>query len=475
MPPEDDVFPTEEQQLPAAVSPITNSPGYITESDHKEDLEEEDDEDPKEGPADYPADIDDDDEEDEESSRDDTDDEEEEEGEDEEEEHLAPADSADVNRLLAIPTPPPSPLTSYSSPQIPSPLLPTSLIDVGAPFGYRAAMTWLRAESPYTSHPLPLPPPIVLLRTRASMIMMRAVAPSTYILAPRSEILPSKTPPSGTPPLLPIPLPTSSPPLLLPSTDCRADVLEVMLPPWKRLCIALDPRFKVRKCSSAPTARPTGGFRADYGFVSTLDAEITRDPDREIGYGITDVWEDPYEITEEILVTDVTEFGQRMTDFVTTGRHDTDEIYRILDDAQDDRLLMRGQLNLLRRDRCSHARTAKLMKSEARDSREAWVQSLEASDTERSKTQMVALQSQQRPTRDPTHPDVPEEAATTTTTTPVTNAQLKAMIDQGIGNELAARDADRSQNGDDSHNSGTGSRRIERTARECTYTDFLKC
>nr|GFC64343.1 hypothetical protein [Tanacetum cinerariifolium] len=40
---------------------------------------------------------------------------------------------------------------------------------------------------------------------------------------------------------------------------------------------------------------------------------------------------------------------------------------------------------------------------------------------------------------------------------------------------LAARDALRSTNGDDSHNSGTGVRRTERATRECTYTDFLKC
>nr|GEX96924.1 hypothetical protein [Tanacetum cinerariifolium] len=65
--------------------------------------------------------------------------------------------------------------------------------------------------------------------------------------------------------------------------------------------------------------------------------------------------------------------------------------------------------------------------------------------------------------------------ATTTTTTPVTNAQLKALIDQGIANASAARDADRSWNGDDSHDSGTGSRRTERTTRECTYIEFLKC
>nr|GEY43526.1 putative reverse transcriptase domain-containing protein [Tanacetum cinerariifolium] len=63
----------------------------------------------------------------------------------------------------------------------------------------------------------------------------------------------------------------------------------------------------------------------------------------------------------------------------------------------------------------------------------------------------------------------------TTNTTSVTNAELQAMIDQGITATLAARDALRSTNGDDSHNSRTGVRRTERATRECTYTDFLKC
>ncbi|GKC38331.1 hypothetical protein Tco_1050715 [Tanacetum coccineum] len=64
-------------------------------------------------------------------------------------------------------------------------------------------------------------------------------------------------------------------------------------------------------------------------------------------------------------------------------------------------------------------------------------------------------------------------APTATTTTSVTNAQLQAMIDQGVTAALAARDANR--NGDDSHTSGTGGRRTERVARECTYQDFMKC
>nr|GFC94182.1 reverse transcriptase domain-containing protein [Tanacetum cinerariifolium] len=63
----------------------------------------------------------------------------------------------------------------------------------------------------------------------------------------------------------------------------------------------------------------------------------------------------------------------------------------------------------------------------------------------------------------------------TVNATTVTNAQLQEMIDQGVTAALASRDALSSTNGDDSHNSGTGVRRTERAACECTYTDFLKC
>ncbi|GKE33289.1 putative reverse transcriptase domain-containing protein [Tanacetum coccineum] len=65
---------------------------------------------------------------------------------------------------------------------------------------------------------------------------------------------------------------------------------------------------------------------------------------------------------------------------------------------------------------------------------------------------------------------------TTATTTPMTDAQIKPLISQGVADALAEIKANRtSRNGDDSHDSGTGSRRTERDARECTYNDFLKC
>ncbi|GKE10540.1 reverse transcriptase domain-containing protein [Tanacetum coccineum] len=64
---------------------------------------------------------------------------------------------------------------------------------------------------------------------------------------------------------------------------------------------------------------------------------------------------------------------------------------------------------------------------------------------------------------------------TAATTTPMTDAQIKALKSQGVADALADHEANRSRNGDDSHDSRTGGRRQVSTVRECTYTDFLKC
>ncbi|GKB09650.1 hypothetical protein Tco_0837962 [Tanacetum coccineum] len=222
--------------------------------------------------------------------------------------------------------------------------------------------------------PIRSPSPIILSYTRVSMAMMRAAEPSTYCLAPRSEALPL-----GTLPLLPIPLPTSSPPLLLPSTDRRAGIHEAYLPPRKRLCFAFGPRFEVGESSSAPTARPTSS-RADYGFVATLDDEIMRDPERDVGYRITDTWDEMLEGMPGAPAAEETELDHRVIDLVRTVRHDTDELYTRLDDAQGERQMLSGRLNMLFRDRRAHARTARLMELEARISREAWSRSMDAND-----------------------------------------------------------------------------------------------
>nr|GEX45336.1 hypothetical protein [Tanacetum cinerariifolium] len=229
------------------------------------------------------------------------------------------------------------------------------------------------------------------------------------------------------------------------------------------ISIALGLRYEVGESSSAAAARPTGGLRADYGFVATMDKEIMRDPEREVGYGITDSWDEIVETLQGVTVSTDTELGGYMRELETRVRQDTDEIYMRLDEEQTERQLLAGRLNMLFRDRHAHAYTRHLMETEARMSREAWVRATYASDLVRKLLRIdhrrstkitelrTALQGQ------------------------VTALQGQAMIDQGVTAALAARDALRSTNGDDSHKSKTGVRRTERATRECTYTDFLKC
>nr|GEU30859.1 putative reverse transcriptase domain-containing protein [Tanacetum cinerariifolium] len=256
--PADDVFPAEEQPLPTAVSPIDESPGYIMDSEPEMDPEEEDgdDEESEEDSIDYLTtrgynDADDDGDDYSISASEDSDQTEPfEEGETAAtppppsyrvtpkisiRPHIPmsfPSES-EVERLLAIPTPPPSPVSPISYP-LPPFLMPLPIFT-----------------------PLPPPPPIILSRTRASMVLMRSAAPSTFILAPRS-----RTPLIGTPSLLPIPLPTTSfsLPLLLPSTSGSESIPEANMPLQKRACFTT----------------PTSGYEVGESFI-TAAARLRRE------------------------------------------------------------------------------------------------------------------------------------------------------------------------------------------------------
>nr|GEZ03649.1 putative reverse transcriptase domain-containing protein [Tanacetum cinerariifolium] len=94
----DDEIVAEDQPYAEDASPIAQSPEYIPESDFKAHPEDDDDKDPEEDPVDYPADGGDNGDDEEESSEDDKDDEMDIEAdeEEEEEEHPAPADSVVV-------------------------------------------------------------------------------------------------------------------------------------------------------------------------------------------------------------------------------------------------------------------------------------------------------------------------------------------------------------------------------------------
>nr|GEV02106.1 hypothetical protein [Tanacetum cinerariifolium] len=443
--PSDDKAPLEDQPLPADASPITASPDYVAASDLEED--------PEDDQADCPADgRDGDDEPFDDDDDDDTDDEDPgeypfEEDDEEEEEHLAPADSfvvpivdptrlrrarktvrheppmsasikACIARHAALPSPP------LLVPSLPLPLplpLTTSPTDTGAPLGYRA----------------------VGIRMRA----------------------------------------------LLPSTSRRTDIPEADMPPQKRTCLTT----------------PTLGFEVEESFA----AGVARQP------GLTE---------SDLRICRVEQgVNERVTELDTTIRQRTDKFEIHFEEAQDDRALLRARVNTLFRDRPDHHRTAMLMDREAMYAREAWAFSMDSSSAIAAhvrtlETHVAALIAQTSlmqtqlttalgrikvlEARDPEPQEGPAEAGSswtfvyllaiikmapkkrttratpatiTTPTTTITNAQLQALIDRGVAAALPERDADRSRNGDNNNDLGTGGRRQMTTPRECTYTDFLKC
>ncbi|GJW81407.1 hypothetical protein Tco_0145382 [Tanacetum coccineum] len=293
-------FLVEEQPLLLVDSPTAESPRYVVESDLEKDPEEYEDDETEDGPVDYPIDGGEDgDDDDGDSSGDDADDEDEDEDkedEEEEEEHLALADSAvvvptasislppeaEVKRLLAMPTPPPSPHISLSPPSA------------------GECLARCMALSAYSS-----PPPM----------------PSPFL------------PSSG--------CPTQIQALKIASTQARVDVVTAALPspllpplPPSLYMPLLGSRYEVGKSS---TARPTGSQGIDYGFVSTLDAEERRRGIREVGYGIRDTWVDSADALPEIPPMTVREVNTRVTELAELHGHDMQDLYALLKDAQDSR------------------------------------------------------------------------------------------------------------------------------------------
>ncbi|GKF34561.1 hypothetical protein Tco_0107761, partial [Tanacetum coccineum] len=119
-----------------------------------------------------------------------------------------------------------------------------------------------------------------------------------------------------------------------PLVDCRDDIPESEQPPRKRLYLStLGSRYKVGESS---TARPTRCRGIDYGFVSTVDVEERRQGIRDVGYGIRDTWVDPTEAVPEIAPMTVGEVNTR-TELAELHEHDTQDLYALLEDAQDSR------------------------------------------------------------------------------------------------------------------------------------------
>ncbi|GKA01661.1 putative reverse transcriptase domain-containing protein [Tanacetum coccineum] len=273
-------------------------PLYVVESDPEEDPEEYEDDETEDGPVNYPMDGGDDgDDDDGDSSRDDVDDEDEDKGdedeeeEEEEEEHLASADSAvvvptvelvslsegtepviplpstdivttearitvrlqasislpleaEVERLLAMPTPPPSPPISLSPPFT------------------RERLARCIAPSAYSSPPH-VPLPLLPLSGCPTQIQTLRIASTQAFVNAVTAALPS-------PPLPPLPPSLYIPPPI----DHRDDIPKFEWPPCKRSCLfALGSRYEVGESS---IARPTGG-RGETLLIVNEEAYASRE------------------------------------------------------------------------------------------------------------------------------------------------------------------------------------------------------
>nr|GEV93981.1 hypothetical protein [Tanacetum cinerariifolium] len=377
------ILPAEEQPLPPVASPTAESPRYVAESDLKVDPEEYEEDEAEDGSVDYPMDEGDDgdDDDDGNSSGYDADDEDEDnEDEEEEEEHLAPADSVvviPIDELVSLP--------EGLEPTIPPPSTDTTTIE---------ARIIIRSQTSIS-----LPP---------EAEVERLLAMPTPPLSP----LTSLSPPSigehlarcMAPAALPSPL---LPPSLYPSSlvDRRDDIPESEQPPRKRLCLTtLGSRYEVGE-------RFTRGRGVDYGFTDTVETEMRHQGIREVRYGIRDTWIDPTEAVPNMASTTLENINTRVTELAELYEHDTQDLYALLEDAQDE--------------------FRQIMAS-------------------------ITKQGQNLPppnTNTPPHHMTPES--------------VQAMIDQALLRNFT--------NGDGSQSSHEDNPRHVQTTRPCFYADFMKC
>ncbi|GKA42480.1 hypothetical protein Tco_0735140 [Tanacetum coccineum] len=162
------------------------------------------------------------------------------------------------------------------------------------------------SKSPSTRGTMTTPspsPPILLSPPSAGERLAMCTTPPAHSPPPPvpSPLLPS----SGFTAALPSsPLPPLPPSLYIPPpVDHRDDILESEQPPRK----------------------------------STVDAEVRWQGISDVGYGIKDTWADPAEAVPEIAPMIVGEVNTRVTELVELHEHDTQDLYALLEDAQDSR------------------------------------------------------------------------------------------------------------------------------------------
>ncbi|GJY79113.1 hypothetical protein Tco_0484914 [Tanacetum coccineum] len=220
----------------------------------------------------------------------------------------------------------------------------------------------------------------------------------------------------------------------------ETEMPEMCLPLRKRPCRTTPgPRYEAEESSAAVLARQVGPTtaRADlYGFADMLEAAPGRRMSRELGYGIRDTWDDLVGAIQEIAPTTLEGVNQRVIELSTTVDQEDEIIYSQLDDARYDRALLRARAQSM--DACDQTHSEGILLRTTVMAQQSEIAELQAADRRRQsvisellkadhrrqrhlvetlkivkslKTQMIELQRQQGPAKDPAEPELPEEAS----------------------------------------------------------------
>ncbi|GJT17923.1 putative reverse transcriptase domain-containing protein [Tanacetum coccineum] len=246
-------------------------------------------------------------------------------------------------------------------------------------------------------------------------------------------------------------------------------------PPSPHIVVPLS---QIGLCGARKTTGSTLARGVDYGFIDTLDANIRA--------------------TDERVMAALKEVNERMTDLAAIYRHANEEFYTRHQDAQDDRALLQACISTLGRKRRYFHYMSFSYEREAHYAHQAWAHSEGRSQAMEAQSEHYMLRELER-TRDAERQDGPGRLCSqkrrkidpktlrpisilaacikmAPKKTPMSDAAIKALIDQGVADALADYEASRgSGNGHDSHGSRRGSGRTPNPTRECMYSDFLRC
>nr|GEW84478.1 hypothetical protein [Tanacetum cinerariifolium] len=201
----------------------------------------------------------------------------------------------------------------------------------------------------------------------------------------------------------------------------------------------------------------TRGQGVDYGFADTVEAEMRHRGIGDVGYGIKDAWIDLAEAVPEMAPTTLEGVNTRVTELAELYENDTQDLYALLEDAQDGRTRISQRVaidsqrvDLLMGDRRTLQETVWIVEEEAYVAREAWAYSV---------GQIMAPVTRQGQNPPPPNTDTPPHH--------MSPESVQAMIDQALLRN--------STNGDGSHSLHEDNPRHVQTTRPCFYANFMKC